>query len=172
MEARGSSQQPVHCLFRKGVAMYVLLMRHGHAEEISGPEGRALSQRGRAEVSRSAELLVQAYGPRLAVIYHSRKLRAAQTAGILAGTFHHPPIVQEADDLLPLDRVAVWADRLQKAAEPLALVGHMPFMAELTMHFLRQGEDFRTIRFQTGQIICLEREEDDLWRYRWTVVPE
>lgn len=150
--------------------MYLLLMRHGHAQETSGPEGRPLSERGRQEAVRVANIISEVHGMRVASVFHSPKLRAAQTARTLASVMSPEPSCEERDFLLPLDNISVWASRVAEAVDDLALVGHMPFMAELTMHLLREAGDYRTIRFSTAQAVCLQRN-NTLWEWQWTAAP-
>ncbi|MBN2415293.1 phosphohistidine phosphatase SixA [bacterium] len=150
--------------------MYLLLMRHGQAEERTGPGGRPLSEKGRQESARAAGIVTAVHGAGVSAVYHSVKLRAAQTAGLLAAAMSPEPPCRESDFLLPLDDVTVWASRLEAAADDIALVGHMPFMAELSMYLLHQAGDYRSVQLRTAQIVCLRRTAHQ-WEWQWTVTP-
>ncbi len=79
--------------------MELILVRHGDALSKAQDPQRPLSDRGRAGAQSAAEA---AKGLELApiAIFHSGKLRAAQTAEILAATLEPPDGSQELPDLL------------------------------------------------------------------------
>ena len=65
--------------------MKLYLMRHGEASIYENPEGeRALTQKGEDDVIRIGKWMAECETIKISVIYHSQKLRARQTAELIA----------------------------------------------------------------------------------------
>ena len=139
--------------------MNLFLVRHGEAEK--GPDDRArpLHARGREEVAHLAAHL-SSLGVRVAEIRHSGKVRAQQTAEILARALHAPLV--ETDGMQPDDEPAPLAGKLSAEARDLMLVGHLPHLAVLATLLLR-GSAHPPIQFRTAGLVRLRRE-DGRWR--------
>ncbi len=151
--------------------MRLYLMRHGEALSAGDDASRPLSEKGRKEAAYSSRLAVEEKSMAVSRILHSPKIRALETAEILSRAFNTSPAVVESDDLLPHDDPLAWTSRLQQEQEDIALVGHLPFLANLAETLL-QGRVSKQIRFHTAQIIHLERNEEGIWQYRWSVQAE
>ena len=150
--------------------MPVFLVRHGEAvSELVDPI-QPLSERGRAGVERVAR---QAAGIGLVVaeIRHSPKLRARETAEILARHLTPPPDLQEVDWLAPTADPGMAQDAVEFAVEPLMLVGHLPHMARLASLLLTGNPNREVIRFRNATVVCLEKVEDG-WVLLWTLGPD
>ena len=149
--------------------MATYLVQHGKALSKAQDPTRPLSDEGRAQTRRIAEVAA-GYGVRVARIEHSGKLRAEQTATIIAEQLRPPGGVGQRDGLAPNDDVVPVA----AAADPgsdLMLVGHLPFMERLVGQLVVQDADRRPFKFQGGGIVCLDRDERG-WHIRWTLMPE
>jgi phosphohistidine phosphatase len=51
------------------------------------------------------------------------------------------------------------------------LVGHLPFLARLAGLLLSGDADNPIVRFRTGGIVCLTRDEDR-WQVAWILTPD
>ena len=123
--------------------MRLYLVRHGEATAPEENPRRPLSAKGRAEVERMASFLARG-GVRPRRVLHSGKLRAGETAAILARALAPGLMLEEAENLNPEDTPARllsaargWVaaamegrGNMNAAANDILLVGHMPFMAQ------------------------------------------
>jgi phosphohistidine phosphatase len=131
-----------------------------HAEAVSEKEDRArpLSDEGKATIEKVAALAA-----RLKInpdfIFHSEKLRAKQTAEILARHLRLSVKLRERHGLGPLDAVAPVAQWLNeqpaKGLVGLAIVGHLPFLDKLASLLITGKEEFGVVSFQNGAIAKL-----------------
>ena len=150
--------------------MSLYLVRHGEAVVESQDPDRPLTSRGRGEVERVARH-VAGIGPQLAEIRHSSKLRARQTAEILA--VHLSPLrgILEMEGLAPGDSLERAEAEAEAAREPLMLVGHLPHLSRLTSLLLTGNPDREIVRFPSGAILCLDRTQGE-WFLQWVLTPE
>jgi len=152
--------------------MKLYLIQHGEARsEVEDPE-RSLTERGEKEVMSvskvSAGLQIRPFK-----IYHSGKLRAKQTAEIIANGLRIPnSTIQPVQGLNPNDDIRPWAERISKGRGDLMLVGHLPFLEKLTSFLLCGNENVRLVLFRYGAIVCLDQKEDKGWAVRWILTPE
>ena len=152
--------------------MKLYLIQHGEAKsEVEDPE-RSLTARGEEEVT-SISRLAAGLNIRPSKVYHSGKMRAKQTAKIIASALKIPdPSVQSVHGLNPNDDIRPWAARISKEREELMLVGHLPFLERLTSFLLCGNENARVVLFRYGAIVCLDQKEDKGWAVRWILTPE
>ena len=151
--------------------MRLYLVQHGEAKREEEDPARPLTDRGREEVERVSSYAAK-IGVRVERILHSGKLRARQTAEIMAKHLKPPKGVERADGLEPLADPKVWAERLRGVEGDLMLVGHLPHLSRLTSLLLTGREDVEPVAFRMGGIVCLERDEEGKWRMQWIVRPE
>ncbi len=147
----------------------VYLVQHGEAVPEEVDPRRPLTDRGRVEVERVAAFLFSA-GVKPSVIYHSGKLRAKQTAEILASKLQPSKGVREADGLEPKADPKLWAERLNAIDEDVMIVGHLPHLARLASMLLTGNPDREVVGFRYGAVFCLERSEKG-WRLLWGIRP-
>jgi len=152
--------------------MKLYLIQHGEAKsEVEDPE-RFLTARGEKEIT-SVSKAATGLNIRPSKIYHSGKMRAKQTAEIIANGLKIPnPSVQSVQGLNPNDEIRPWAERISKEKENLMLVGHLPFLERLTSFLLCGNENARLVLFRYGAIVCLNQKEDKGWAIRWILTPE
>ena len=151
--------------------MRLYLVQHGEAKRKEEDPARPLTDSGREEVERVASYAAK-IGVKVERILHSGKLRAQQTAEIMAKHLKPPKGVEKTDELEPLADPKVWAERLKKVEENLMLVGHLPHLSRLTSLLLTDREDVEPIAFRMGGIVCLEKDERGKWRVQWIIRPE
>jgi phosphohistidine phosphatase len=106
---------------------------------------------------------------------HSGKLRAEQTAELLAGALGRARSIEPRDGLAPNDPVAPVADWLRDAAESTssALVGHLPFLDRLASSLITADENTHVIQFRMGALVKLvPKSEDAGFTVAWLLPPE
>ena len=151
--------------------MRLYLVQHGEAVDETEDAARPLTEGGRADVQRVAEFAAGA-GARPTHVFHSGKLRAEQTAEIIAEALKRAESAAVAEGLKPVDEVRPWAAQVSEHVEDLMLVGHLPFMSRLTSLLLCGDTDMDVVRFRYGAIVCLERDDAGSWRLLWVLAPD
>jgi len=151
--------------------MELYLVQHGEATSKEVDAARPLTERGRAEVARVGHIAAAA-GVRSAAIYHSGKLRAQQTAEILAAELGAGEIPKMLEGLSPNDdprSVAATLDALGSAA---MLVGHLPHMSRLCSQLVTGDPELQVVKFQMGGIVALAKDDSGKWRVNWMLTPD
>jgi phosphohistidine phosphatase len=74
--------------------------------------------------------------------------------------------------LAPLDDPEIWADRIEKMAENILLVGHLPHLAQLAARLICGDKEKSAINFQMGSIVSLRRMEAGCWAVEWMLIPQ
>jgi phosphohistidine phosphatase len=106
-------------------------------------------------------------------IRHSGKLRAEQTASILANHLTPPGGVVAIEGLAPKGDVRRVAELLGRETRPLMFVGHRPFMDRLAGLLLAGDKERPVVCFAKGGIVCLQREvRTRSWSMLWAVTPD
>jgi phosphohistidine phosphatase len=151
--------------------MAIYLVRHGANLPSHMDPDKGLSEEGRKEVERVAAS-AEAYGLELASIKHSGKKRAYETARILEGIFKSREGFQEMGGLAPNDDVLPLAAALD-GYEYTMFVGHLPFMERLAACLVNGSPEIPVLRFQTGQMVCLEKDpQGGSWFIQWVLTPD
>ena len=157
--------------------MRLYLVRHGEAVSEEADPARPLSSRGREQAGKVARFL-KPLGISVGSVQHSGKLRAAQTAEILAGSIASAEGVRERPGLGPMEPVEPMADEIGEAEADLMIVGHLPFLGRLASRLILGDAGRDIVTFREATTVCLEGEPSagDLpgrgWRIAWTVTPE
>lgn len=151
--------------------MQLYLVQHGAAKSEAEDPLRGLTDDGRRAGERMAEFLVP-LGIPLQRIEHSDKLRARQTAEILAARLRPAEGTRQVGGLAPNDDVEPVRARLQSEAANLMLVGHLPHLARLAARLLDQPADRAPVQFQMGGVVRMDRNDAGLWSVRWVFPPE
>lgn len=150
--------------------MRIYLVRHAKASKemgIPNDAERPLTGRGRSDAEQIARW-VAASGVEIHQIRHSGLLRAQQTAEIFGHHLKPQGGVIAVEGLTYEDPVEPLARELALEPEPVMLVGHNPFMEQLT-GLLLTGDASRTpISFGTSSAVCLEWAEG-VWSLKWAL---
>jgi phosphohistidine phosphatase len=153
--------------------MLLYLVQHGNAKKEEDDPSRPLSEKGKDDVMRIALHLsrLDSVAPR---ILHSGKLRAEQTAEIIASRLAPPSCkgLSGTDGLSPLDDPGTWGDRLTYVTEDIMLVGHLPHLGRLASLLLCGDREKNAVSFIMGCVVCLGRDEKGIWSMRWMITPE
>ena len=138
--------------------MHIYLVQHAESVPEREDPARPISDEGRATMEKVAALAA-CLKIRPDFIFHSEKLRARQTAEILARHLGLTDKLRERPGLGPLDPVAPVVQWLKaqaaKGLAGLAIVGHLPFLDKLASLLITEREGIRAISFQNGAISIL-----------------
>ncbi len=148
--------------------MRVYLVRHGEAEAAGE---RSLTAQGRRHVERVARAAVRAkVHPQH--IYHSDKLRAKETAAILAQHLGHKH-VRQVPGLNPNDDPEESNHLLDTPGGDIILVGHLPHLERFASLLLLDDDTKPLVVFPPASMACLERNPTaGNWLLRWLITPE
>jgi len=149
--------------------MRVYIVRHGQAAAASTDTARPLSLEGRAEVTKLGDFVARK-NIRVSAIWHSPKVRARETAHLLATTGKLGGALEEHTGLLPEDDPAAIVSELDLLYDDVCIVSHMPFVSYF-VSLLVTGTGAPLLRFDTATMACLEREALGAWRIVWHVTP-
>jgi phosphohistidine phosphatase len=138
--------------------MRVYLVRHGQAVAPQVDSSLPLSDEGRNDIEHVARTLVN-MNVKLSSIYHSGKLRAEETAMILAAALGTDDAIQTTG-LAPNDNPAEALEFIEASEEDIMLVGHLPLMDRLLRALVKPGRDDELPEFGTGTLVAVEPAED------------
>jgi phosphohistidine phosphatase len=148
--------------------MALYLVQHGRQIPKEEDPEQHLSEEGRAEVHRVAEL-AREHGVKVDRIEHSPKERARETAEIFAQALKPENGISEREGIKALDDVVPVARELE-SRDGVMLVGHLPFMQRLVSYLVAGDQEKTVIKFQNAGIVCLDRDSQE--RYvKWTLLP-
>jgi phosphohistidine phosphatase len=150
--------------------MKLYLVQHGEAKSEQEDPRRGLTDQGKRNIQKTADFFAK-LSPELGEIRHSTKLRAAETAQLLAGALGKEDLLRECEGLAPNDPVKPLAQELDSVDRPLLVVGHLPFLSKLASLLLCGDEGRAPITFSYAGIVCLGRNEDR-WQVEWIFTPD
>jgi phosphohistidine phosphatase len=143
----------------------LVLVHHGDALPEHVDPQRPLTLRGREMATRVAQQAA-ARGVRPAVVWHSGKLRARETAEIYWRACNALADLRAVGGLRPADGPWQLRDHLLGESRVVMVVGHMPHLPR-ALGFLTTGDDNARIDFPLNGMIVLERDSDAvLWTER------
>ena len=132
----------------------LILMRHGHAEELREDFARRLTEKGRSAARRAGQALARA-GFRPELILTSPAPRAQETAKLVAEACGYGPALQ-AEPTLYLSEEGPHLDALRALPQTLVralLVGHNPTLSALASKLGEPGKELRPAEYVE---LCLE----------------
>jgi phosphohistidine phosphatase len=148
----------------------LLLVRHGEALAKEEDPARPLTPRGQSEVTQVAARLVR-LGVGVDYIVHSGKLRAAQTADLLAEWLAPSRGVGELTGLDPHAEPGLARASIEARSGKLAVVGHLPHLGRLASLLVVGDADKGIVTLGSAAALGLVLGPDG-WRVRLLVVPE
>lgn len=146
------------------------LVRHGEAKPEHEDPRRPLSDQGRRDVEKLARALA-ARKINVAEVLHSDKLRARETAEVLADALSPERGTREIRGLSPEDDPMLARGDLEAAEEPLMLVGHLPHLSRLVSLLVRGDPEIQSVNFTPAAVVCLSHV-GGIWELRWTLTPD
>jgi len=150
--------------------MKLYMMQHGEARPEQDDPARPLTDRGRAEVERVARAAAR-LDLGIAQVVHSGKLRARQTAEIVAACLEPAPALGEMSGLGPNDDPRIAAEAVAVPSGPRLLVGHLPHLSRLASLLILGDGDRGVVAFRMGGLVCLSHGEGG-WRLAWALTPD
>ena len=123
------------------MATHLYLVHHGEAVSPEVDPRRPLSPRGERTVAKLAAEAA-ARGARPAVVWHSGKLRARQTAEAFWRACNALAEFSATKDLQPNDPPVWMRQRLLNEPRDLLLAGHFPYLPELLRLLVGEGGSF------------------------------
>jgi phosphohistidine phosphatase len=148
--------------------MKIYLIQHGSALPREKNPDRPLSTQGEAQTQRTAEYL-RSRGTKVDAIWHSKKIRAVQTADIIAEAIDCKKI-KARDDMNPSDPVKKISDEILASKMDIMIVGHLPFLQKLAGRLLTGLEKSDIIAFKNSGVLSLDYDEK--WKIDLLVPPE
>ena len=148
--------------------MQLFLVHHGDAV---GPEidpRRPLSDRGRSDVARLAQEAASR-GVKPALVWHSGKLRARQTAEAFWKACNALAEFSATRDLQPDDPPEWIRDRLRGESRDILIAGHFPYMPRLLSLLISAAPG--THSFPPHGLVALATEAEHGWKEMWRIEP-
>lgn len=149
--------------------MYLYILQHGDAVAKNVDPERPLSEQGRRDI-RILAMHMKNMDVHLGRIFHSGKLRAEQSAGLVAEALSAEIEPVQADGLNPNDDPTVIVGDIDQMDENILIASHMPFVSRLCSTLLTGGTDAE-FASMPGTLFCLERV-DDQWRLAYMLRPD
>ncbi|MEN3044841.1 MAG: phosphohistidine phosphatase SixA [Candidatus Hydrothermales bacterium] len=134
------------------------LVQHGEAKSEAEDPERHLTEKGKEESKKVAELLLKT-NLKPDLIIHSEKVRAKETAEIFFKILNPQKGIIQGENLLPLDSPQFWAKKLKEEENNIMLVGHLPHLSKLTSLLIINDEDKEILKFRYSSCLILLREE-------------
>lgn len=151
--------------------MKLYLVQHGLAAPKTENPERPLTDQGIRQTEQIARFLCsrQLSGP--IRIIHSGKLRALQTAEIIARELSANNPLETGELLSPNDDFIPWQRRIAEESDDLMLVGHLPNLAWLANALMTGYADMNCVRFVNSGVVCLERRDPKHFTLLWSLDP-
>jgi phosphohistidine phosphatase len=151
------------------MAQFVYLVHHAQALSGEIDHTRPLSSVGLQQAERVARGAVE-HGAKPAVIWHSGKLRARQTAEAWLRLVNPFAIFAAVRGLQPDDDPDIASSALFDEDRDLVIASHMPLLPALLHRLITGRRDRLSAPFPLNGCVALERAGDQ-WQERWTIAP-
>jgi phosphohistidine phosphatase len=144
--------------------LQLFLVHHGDAVGPDVDPRRPLSAEGRAAAERAAVEAARR-GAQPAVVWHSGKLRARQTAEIFWRACNALAELSATRDLQPEDPPMWMRDRLRAEPRDLLIAGHFPHLPGLLALLSPHAE-----RFPLHGVVALQTDDEgETWVEMWRI---
>ena len=144
-------------------------MQHGEAEAKEVDPERPLTAEG-ARGIRVLAMHMQNMGVQLDKVFHSGKLRAEQSAGLVADVLSPGVQPVQAAGLNPNDDPVTIVSDIDQIGENILIASHMPFVSRLCSVLLTGTTDAEFASLP-GTLFCLEKSEGK-WRLAYMLRPD
>ena len=149
--------------------MKLYLIRHGQPLSREADPTQPLTDQGRLDIATTTRFLVQT-GISVREIWHSEKVRSRETAWIVGQALTASRLVSKPG-LAPLDPVDSIRAEIMDREDDLMIVGHLPSLSSLLNLLLGTPLGLELVYFQTGGLVALERNRDNIWRIEFVIYP-
>jgi phosphohistidine phosphatase len=158
------------------ITLQIYLIQHAESKSKEEDPARPLTNEGRRTAEMVAEHLSR-LGISFNRVFHSGKLRAQQTAEILAGSLKIDEKVEAHTGLDPLDPVkpiAQWlSEQAGQGVKSVAIVGHLPSLEKLASLLVAGNETAGVVSFQYAGVVRLApKAQGQGYTVRWVLTPE
>lgn len=149
--------------------MNLYILQHGEAVAKEIDPERPLSEQGIRDI-RILALHMQNMGVQLGNVFHSGKLRAEQSARLVAETISPGIQPLQTEGLNPNDDPTVIIGDIEQMNENILIASHMPFVSRLCSTLLT-GKADAEFASMPGTLFCLEKA-DSKWRLVYMLRPD
>jgi phosphohistidine phosphatase len=151
--------------------MALYLVQHGQCHSKEKDPLKGLSDLGRKQTALIAGVAAD-YNVSVSKVAHSGKLRAKQTAEILADALKPQNGMPVISGIAPMDDVSSFAGSLA-LDEDLMLVGHLPFMEKLIAFLVTGQEQPSIFQMQNSGVVCIDADpRTGKSIIKWTLMPK
>ncbi len=151
------------------------LVQHAEAKTKEEDPERSLTDEGRKAIEAVAAHCAM-LNIKMDSICHSGKLRAQQTAEVLArhlnamGKLRMQPGLDPLDDVKPTQE---WLGRqVEQGVNAIAIVGHLPFLEKLGSLLITGHDEAKVVAFRNGGVVKLIPKQSGLYAVEWILTPE
>ena len=145
--------------------MKLYLVRHGESKPEQEDASKPLTDRGRQDIRHLGRTL-RNMNIRVPWIVHSGKLRAEETAKLLADSLEAPVKIKQAEGLAPNDDISPTLEWVEAEDEDLIIIGHLPFLARLLETLVKAPDPQDLPIFDSGNLVGVERIGDNWQIFR------
>ena len=151
--------------------MDLYCVRHAEAELSADDATRPLSEQGQKDIEKVAKYLGQ-YDLHIRHIIHSGKLRAKQTAEVLAKYLKIEDMTEAPNLLDDMADVGPMREMIKTWSEHTMLVGHLPFMPTLISALVVGDKNtYPLVNYPPGCVVALNSSEQHRWIINWLLRP-
>jgi phosphohistidine phosphatase len=144
----------------------IYFVQHGVALAKNLDEQRPLSTVGIDE-TRGVAIKLKSQNIAISKIFHSGKLRAAQTATLFAEILNIESIA-ELSGMNPNDDPCRLIEQLSE--DGTMYIGHLPHMKKVVSTLVTNNTNSNIVEFQNSAVVCLEISEDRA-NFKWIITP-
>ena len=150
--------------------MKLYLMRHGEALSPDKDPERGLTDNGKHRIVKLA-LQLDKNGVSFSHVLHSPKKRARETAEIMTSIISPDAAPVIHNHIAPNDDPQRIISEINDWNEDTLITSHLPFVPNLMTQLTGEDAFLSNISFETGTIVCLERNEQAAWVLNWATSP-
>lgn len=150
--------------------MKLYLMRHGEALSSQKDPLRGLTDDGKEKIEQLAKHLQQ-QSLSFTYVFHSMKKRAQQTAEIMTRVIYPDIKPTLLENITPTDDPSLILEKINSWTEDTLVTSHLPFIPNLITLLTAQDVYLSAISFETGTIVCLEKNKNLNWIIKWSSAP-
>lgn len=151
--------------------MKLYLAHHGEAVHKKINPERPLTDKGKKDLEKMALFLEEA-GVTVERVIHSTKIRAIDTAAILAHRLAPGHNHEKMKGIKPDDAIDHLVEKIGEWKGNILIAGHGPFFSRLTAQLLADRQEPDVIATRPGSVICLERDQLGAFHLAWMIRPE
>lgn len=150
--------------------MKLYLMRHGEALSPDKDPERGLTDNGKLKIELVATHL-RKEGVSFSQVFHSSKKRARETAEIMTRIISPGVIPAAHKHITPNDDPHSIINEINDWDKDTLIASHLPFVPNLMTLLTDQDAYLSAISFETGTVVCLERNDKAAWITKWATSP-